>query len=179
MLRRAGAGCSKRNFGDKTAGDSERPRDSGFVGVLPRWCGTVRPCAAAVGAPGGNAGGCREFLAFARGVSMQLRLLWLLCGLGACGPRSTFLASQSRRGCLVANIISGQPREGASPLLAGRPRHLFDRPFWTGLAAGASQGEPRGGEAFRSASEPILVGRNDPYSGGDRCGPSRLCRRWL
>ena len=47
---------------------------------------------------------------------------------------------------MVANIVSGQPREGASPLLAGWPRHLFDRPFWTGLAAGASQGEPRGGK---------------------------------
>ena len=61
MLRRAGAGCSKRNFGDKTDGDNERPRASGFVGVLPRRSGSVRPWAAAVGAPGGNAGGCREF----------------------------------------------------------------------------------------------------------------------
>ena len=42
MLRRAGAGCSKRNFGDKTEGDNERPRDGGFVGVLPRWSGSLQ-----------------------------------------------------------------------------------------------------------------------------------------
>jgi len=73
---------------------------------------------------------------------------------------------------LVTNIVSGQPREGASPLLAGWPRHLFDRRFWTGLAAGASQGKPREGEAFRSTSEPILVGRKDPWVAGTGVGPA-------
>jgi len=34
-----------RNFGDKTEGDSERPRDNGFVGVLLRSTDNVRPVA--------------------------------------------------------------------------------------------------------------------------------------
>ena len=74
---------------------------------------------------------------------------------------------------MVTNIVSGQPREGASPLFAGWPRHLFDRHlFWTGLAAGASQGKPREGEAFRSTFEPILVGRKDPWVAGTGAGPA-------
>ena len=60
-----------RNFGDKTEGDSERPRDNGFVGVLPRSTDNVRPVAAAFGASGG---GCRDFGSKTGGLSARLTI---------------------------------------------------------------------------------------------------------
>jgi len=84
--------------------------------------------------------------------------------LGPLAPRVLFYTASARlvaarRGCVVANVASGQPREGASPVLAGRPRHLSDRSIWTGLAAGASQGEPRGGKLSGPPPDPSpLVG---------------------
>ena len=128
----------------------------------------VRPSASAVCAPGGNAGGCREFTL-------------VLCGSAIAATVVT--AAGWSWGVWHPECFSNQPmlsaanpgRELVPYSLGGLGISLIDRfgPVWP---PGHLRGNPAG-EAFRSASEPILVGRNDPYSGGDRCGPSRLCRR--